>query len=134
LTDLEPLVGTAPIHPSAADPPVAMHEAPGAALQVRVTPVAVVTEVELAVMATDSGLRRGTAIGTPAAIRVRLPLGLPVPVGAKRTAMAHCAVGASAPLQLLACTLKPLDADAAQGWLRLLGQIPGRDKWNCLGG
>jgi hypothetical protein len=21
-----------------------------------------------------------------------------------------------------------------QGWLRLLGQIPGRDKWNCLGG
>jgi hypothetical protein len=21
-----------------------------------------------------------------------------------------------------------------QGWLRLLGQIPGRDKWICLGG
>ena len=28
----------------------------------------------------------------------------------------------------------PNGESSGQGWLRLLGQIPGRDKWNCLGG
>lgn len=54
MTDLEPLVGTAPTHPSAADPPVAVQDVPEVAFQVRVTPVAVVAVVELAVIEADS--------------------------------------------------------------------------------
>jgi hypothetical protein len=80
---------------------VAVQDVPVVALQVTVTPVAVVAVVEVAVIETDRALRSGTAIGTPPAISVRVPLGLPAPVGAKTTVIAHCAAAPSAAPQLL---------------------------------
>ena len=109
-----PLAARVPVHPSAAEPPIAKQVAPAANAQVNVTGLPVITVVALALIESLSGdeLESGTMMGTPPLTSVRPPVGLPATVGVYATVTVHAAVDASDAPQLFVWILNWLEMEA----------------------
>jgi hypothetical protein len=99
-----------PVHPSAAVPPVAAHEAPAETLQLRVTDVPVVTEEALAERLRPMGAIPVSAMveGAPSETTVRVPVGLPAAIGLNVTETVQRLPAVNVGPQLLLCAKSPV--------------------------